>query len=271
MRRLFIVLAKIFGLLQFYRALVNFVQIGAAIGTLLSNGRVRYDGEPYIAGLIGVVMYFVISLGVAWILLMRTEWLANKLKVKEEGDFGEIKEGAILRTGAKLIGLYVMAYAIPTFVRNVLDYGAAGTGVFGIFFWTKVIPATLQLALGIFLTIKTDVVLAFIAKAEQIQETRRVFFAVLGFIALVIVLGLAIAKAQSRSCLNRAMMVRDDRQDVIIRNHTNASTVECEEAVTFHSETPNIPDAKDENTKPRWQRLTNSQDIGVETAPRLDR
>lgn len=215
MRRLFIVLAKIFGLLQLYWALATFMQVGFAI-SMMSRSSVMDDGGQYIAGLAGTVIYFVVSVGVALILLIRTDWLADKLKIQADGESGEIKEGTLLRSGVKLIGVYIVAHAIPSFARTVTDYGLLAGGILESHFWTRIIPAVLPLVLGTLLAIRADRVLALITKAEQ-AEGKRVISAGLVILVLVIMIGLFVASLTKYS----QSRVVSRRSTVTIHKDTN--------------------------------------------------
>ena len=166
MRRLFLVLAKLVGLLQLYWAFVNFMQIGFAVTMMLRSVPV---GQA-VSGLIGIVLYFCLSLGMAWMLLARTDWIADKLKILDEGESGILKDDVILRTGAQLIGLYVTVHAIPGFARAILDSRIFLSWHVGIHFWTKIIPAAIQLALGLFFTFKSRKVLEMITDKKDLTE-----------------------------------------------------------------------------------------------------
>lgn len=191
MRRLFIVLAKILGVLEGYTAFLNFMQVCIAFSSLFTR-----DASPIFPGLILTIVYLVSSLVMAWILLMRTAWLADILNLKEEGEFQGFKEDAIFRTGVKLIGVYVTVYAIPAFARAVLGYQVFTAGKAGSEFWIKLIPPLIQLIIGVFLTIRTEVVLALVEKAER-TDGRRIWLASVGVLALVIVIGLAVSVLRS--------------------------------------------------------------------------
>ena len=159
-------LAKLVWLLQLYWAFVNFIQIGFSITMMLRSVPV---GQA-VSGLIGIVLYFCLSLGMAWMLLARTDWIADKLKIQDEGESGILKDDVILRTGAKLIGLYVTVHAIPGFARAILDSRIFVSWHVGIHFWTKIIPAAIQLGLGLFFTFKSSKVLDLITEKKDLTE-----------------------------------------------------------------------------------------------------
>jgi hypothetical protein len=197
MRRLFITLAKLIGLLQLYWAIVTVVQIGSFVDILL-HGDATTPYRWHFATLMGTVFYLVLSLGAAWVCIKKTDWLANKLGLPDSCASGEVvvKEGDLLRTGVKLIGVYILAYAIPAFVRTMFGYGLFSGGKIGTDFWTNIIPSALQLFLGAFLAIRSERLIAFISTAEQ-TAPRRIFLTSLGFFVLVLLLGLAVSSQRS--------------------------------------------------------------------------
>lgn len=168
MRRLFLVLAKLVGLLQVYWAFVNFMQIGFAISMMIRSEPTEVG--QVLSGLIGVVLYFSLSLGMAWLLLARTDWIADKLKIRDEGESAVPPDDVILRTGVKLIGLYVTVYAIPGFAKAILESRLFIAWQVGIHFWTKILPAAIQLAIGLFFTFKSSKVLEWITRDKEMPE-----------------------------------------------------------------------------------------------------
>jgi hypothetical protein len=174
--------------LQVYTALINFAQVCVAFSSLFfSEGSSTYTSQTSLitSGLIVTLAYLILSLVIAWILLMRTAWLADKLNLKEDGEFQGFTEGSIFRTGVKLIGVYVMVFAIPAFARAILGYQVFTAGKAGTEFWIKLIPPLAQLIIGVFLTIRTEAVLALVEKAER-ADGRRISLISVGILSLLI-------------------------------------------------------------------------------------
>lgn len=168
MRRLFLVLAKLVGLLQVYWALVNFMQIGFILSMI---GR----SEPshfvqLIPSLVGIGLYFALSLGMAWLLLARTEWLADKVKIHDDEAIESLDKHPVLAVGVKLIGVYVTAYSIPSFVRVLLESRQILEGQLPLHLWNKIIPSALQLCLGLFMAMKSDKVIELITRKKDSTE-----------------------------------------------------------------------------------------------------
>ena len=168
MKRLFLVLAKLVGLFQVYWALVNFMQIGFTL-SMIGRSESTHFGQ-IVASLAGIVTYFVLSLGMAWLLLARTEWLADKLKIQDEAEIEGLDKRHILLVGVKLIGVYVTVYAIPSLARELLVSQRLWEGQIGLQVWSKIIPAALQLGLGLYLALKSETVVEIMTKKKNLAE-----------------------------------------------------------------------------------------------------
>lgn len=250
MKRLFTALAKIFGVYQLYWALLNLVQMAYALSafSLFARGPGDEDGGRQILGVILTIVYVGISLGMAWLLLTRTTWLADRLGLKEEGDLASFNEGTLFRAGMKLVGVYIVVHAIPALAKAVLDYRTFTEGLLGVELTTGILPVALQLALGVFLAVRTDRALALVAKAEQ-TDSRRLFLGGLGCLVLLIVLGLAVAWLHS---------VNYGRPWLAPRQGAEVSTV------VIHKDT-NTVEAGYWQSKPNWQQPTNWQGVSFST------
>lgn len=192
MRNLFLVLAKLTGILQAYWALTSVVQIGVLVGTLLSwNQAIGGTGRVLLA-LANAGVYLALALGGAWLLLMRTEWLADKLGIPAQDEPLGLQEKALLRAGVKLIGIYVLIHAIPAFVRTMFGYDTLTHGAPGVHFWRNVLPVALEVVLGALLVLRSVWVLYLIERTER-TDGRRVFLVGLAFFVLVLLLGLALS------------------------------------------------------------------------------
>ena len=168
MRRQFLVLAKLVGLLQLYWALDNFMRIGFTL-SMIGRSEPTQIGQIAVS-LIGIATYFALSLGMAGLLLARTEWLADKLKMADEPEIEGLDQPSVLLVGVTLIGVYVTVNAIPSLSRVLLDARHVWDGQFGLQLCNKIIPATLQLGLGLFLAMKSEKAVALITKKKESVE-----------------------------------------------------------------------------------------------------
>lgn len=83
----------------------------------LHSGWRRYEALEYlhfiswvyrfVVFVCGDMLSIALSLGMAWLLLARTEWLADKLKIRDEGGVEGVEKYPLMLIGVKLIGLYV--------------------------------------------------------------------------------------------------------------------------------------------------------------------
>ena len=124
MRRLFIVGAKLLGLLCLWWAIFTTIQI-------ISFGGMFFLGEKHDTNWVlavsatlygvGLLAYFVLAIWFAMILLLRTEWLAEKVGLEKDSELtGWPEEKKLLNLGVVLLGFYVLVYAIPDFVKSSL-------------------------------------------------------------------------------------------------------------------------------------------------------
>lgn len=115
MRRLFIVGAKIIGLICLFWAITTTLQIISYIG--MSFGGTPDNSLWYISILfyaMGATAYVILSLWFSIVLLFRTEWLATKIKLEKDSDLPHRPElNTLLNLGIILVGLYILASAIP--------------------------------------------------------------------------------------------------------------------------------------------------------------
>lgn len=122
MRRLFIVGAKIVGLVCLFWAITTALQFISYI--VFSIRGLLDDSFFYVSTLIfiiSVTAYLILSIWFSIVLLFRTEWLANKLKLEKDSDLPNWPElNTLLNLGIILAGLFILATAIPSLVRSTL-------------------------------------------------------------------------------------------------------------------------------------------------------
>lgn len=161
MRRLFLVFAKLLGLLQIYSVIMTPVQIW------LFFTMPAPDGSSLLINLIVASTCLVLAFGFAWLLLVRTEWLADKLGVQDATDVSDLERHPALSVGVQLLGIYFTVHVTPNLVRWILC--CYNTWALGLMrdFWGEIIPDSVQLGLGVFLMLASDKVVAMIAKKKR--------------------------------------------------------------------------------------------------------
>lgn len=128
MRQLFIVGAKLLGLLCLWWAISAATQIISYGGVIFSPS--SNWASAVLFGL-GLIAYFILAIWFAAILLIRTEWLADKVGVDKDSELGVWPgEKKLLNLGVMLLGFYVLVYAVPSFVQSSLT-------LFGMFLLTR--------------------------------------------------------------------------------------------------------------------------------------
>ena len=187
MRRIFIVLAKLIGLLQIYWGLTYLSSIALFIGQMARMESSEFGQLAIQMG--GILGFALLAFGMAWLLLARTEWIADKLKIKVDDQLPVLSDDVVLQAGIKVVGVYILANAIPGLVKAISEASAYGLWDGHLTtLWTKIIPSVLQVALALFLAIRTKHVLSLLAKGEKAQG-KKVIIGGLLILAVLILLG----------------------------------------------------------------------------------
>lgn len=193
MYALFIAFGRVFGLLQVYYGLAYITSMLPALSMMQ---RATSDATEPVTALTfsgttvalttgSMIATLILTFGVAWLLLFRSDWLADKLKVPEHGEQAPLSADAILHVGARLLGLFVIVHTIPDIVgklghmlsslRQIVSLrDSMGAGMMermiidGI--WTSLVAPGIKLALGLVLALKTDSVLNWIERKKKTTE-----------------------------------------------------------------------------------------------------
>ncbi len=194
MRRVFIVLAKIVGIVLLYQWLV-YLSSMLIIFSSLSDFSAGKDTNVFLQ-IVGVAGYIFLSVGVVWLLLIKTEWLADKLGINEDDLLPALTVNVAVRVGFKLIGIYIFLVAMPRIFNVIFRAGSYGwMGGLTKHIWTGALPAVVQVVLALFLMIRTDRVLRVIEKGEKTQGKHIVVVGLLVF-ALLVFVGFGVAKTK---------------------------------------------------------------------------
>ena len=192
MRTLFIAVGRVFGLLQAYYGLAYFTSVLPVISMMQRATRDvteevtarTFSGTTVALTAGSMAATLALTFGVAWLLLFRTEWLADKLKVPEHSAQAPLSPDALLHVGAILLGLFVIMQTVPDVVgqlghaisaighgslRDTMGPGVLQRMIFdGI--WSGLVASGIKLTLGLVLVLKTDSVLNWIDRRKQTTE-----------------------------------------------------------------------------------------------------
>lgn len=185
MRNIFIAVSKVFGLIQIYYGLHFIGSIVFLVQAL--NFSINHEGSfqstsssGFVFGVLSIIWMFVLPLVLAWLLIFKAEWLADKLKIPEQTEAEGLSKETLLLTGVILAGLYFTVQAAPTFVSATLkSFQDLKVGemssfefrnwIFDSFFRTVVAPA-LSLLFGLLLMFKASKVTALLTRHEKKTE-----------------------------------------------------------------------------------------------------
>lgn len=167
MRKLFLVLAKLLGLLQFFWAFMSILKIGSSAIPYYGVARTVLYSHAFF-GITGSLIYFVFQLGLAWVFLFHAEWLADKLKIVDDaGEDRAFDCRSVLPICVKVIGVYVTVYAIPCLAKTVIDINTAWIDSFPLQERGPLVSVLLQLVLGLLLTFRTAQIVSIITCHEH--------------------------------------------------------------------------------------------------------
>lgn len=191
MRRIFIVLAKLIGLLQLYWGLTYLASIPVFMGQM--TGIESNFGGGFLAKQVGgLLCYALISFAMAWLMLARTDWLAGRLNIQTDDQFPVVSDDVVLKAGIKIVGVYILVHAIPSLVKSVADSSSlALEGGWFRAIMSNILSPLLRAVISLLLLIRTEMVLSLIARGEK-ADGKRILTGGLALLALLILLVLAL-------------------------------------------------------------------------------
>jgi hypothetical protein len=171
MRNLFIVLAKVVGLLQIARCLVYVEAIIRHIYHVCRMSMFTNPIEGY-ENMLDVYLTTCLYLGFAWVLLYRTSWIADQLRFSEDETLLP-EPSPLLYMGVKLLGLFILVDTLPNFIYTVINTRGLSPDSVITFFWTRILSILLKLVFGLFLVMKTKTVQTQVSAGSKEFESRR--------------------------------------------------------------------------------------------------
>lgn len=165
MKPLFLVLAKLTGLLHLYWTLSLLLQMAMMFSTVGQIGSMEIGAQTIFA--LGFLLYSALAIWIAWILLARTDWLAGKLGIQDSVAIEIPAPATLLLVGVQLIGIYVTVNAIPGLVRALIYLRtiAAHFRLFDVL--SNLVSPLILLLLGLTLALRAPRVVALISRQEN--------------------------------------------------------------------------------------------------------
>jgi hypothetical protein len=168
-RNLFIVLAKVVGLLQIPTALQYLNYLILFFCQAVYNENQWYEFGKSSIFITGNILGIGLAVGLAWALLFHTNWIADRLALPE-GESNWPKPDSLLYMGIKLLGLFVLVGAIPVFINVTVNPKVIDSENFFPHFWNRIFPSILKLAFGLLLVFKTTKIIELISRDSKPKE-----------------------------------------------------------------------------------------------------
>ena len=138
--------------------------------------------------LISVGFYFV----VAWMLIFKTDWVADKVKVSKDEPLCEsLGRSSLFSMGIQLLGIYTLVTAISSSILFITrESSLSGAFIAGL-------PWIVQICLSVICILKVDALVRFIA-----DKTNAKWLKVLAFVLLALLVFIVLARIAVRSILD---------------------------------------------------------------------
>ena len=164
MKNLFLVFAKLLGLVLLYLVLITSFQIIGLFFWALGD----HPPVPQLAaGLLLSLLALFASLAAVWILLVRTEWLAGKLNLNTEAPLGAFTPDSALVVGLTLIGVYLAVRSLSQIAATAVNLLHPGTQYPEFHVLRQFLPGLVQLAAGLLLSVKARAIAARLAPSPR--------------------------------------------------------------------------------------------------------
>lgn len=178
MRSLFIVISKVWGLMQALAGVTYILMLFPMISLLGRNKELvdaeaslatTFHGEHITLSVISLSAMVLVTFAFAWLLIFRADWLADKLKIPDAGAQTPPSVKVLLYAGVKLIGVFLVVQGIPLLAQTLsgLRYGRMIDG----YIWSVMTLPALRLVLGLGLVIKTQWVVKFVLREASQNNT----------------------------------------------------------------------------------------------------
>jgi len=167
MRNIFCAVCKIVGLLLVY---TSFSSISTALFFVGAVHGMAPGGSIGGGFAFGMLVYAIVSLGLAWTLILKTEWVADKLRVSSESEAPFKVDAGIFPTCVRGIGVYLVVTAVPLLIQTCGNAGSLSLS-YGFNPWLGInfLPALLKVIFACLLLFKTKYFIAIVEKGEKLE------------------------------------------------------------------------------------------------------
>jgi|GEM_PF-6605420 len=166
MRNIFLVAAKLIGIIQLLLAFGNSMQMTVFVLNVKNT-------TPYVAIIMGFAP-LAVSIILAWTLLFKTERLADWLNISRDLEKPLLENVSMLYIGTKLIGLYIMIGGVTQFSKSLCDLlRVKQDSIYSAVFqhsWLAIIPGLVQITLGLLLLLWTNKIVVWIGCNRKTHE-----------------------------------------------------------------------------------------------------
>ena len=176
------------GFWMLYACSLNLV---SALVSFIQMIQTRERGHFAISGAL-MLLNAGLYLFIAWLLIFRTDWVADKVRVQRGGSSHDAQtQTTLLPVGIRLIGLYILLMAIPALVYLIIDSPHTqiveqnpGWGIEAVI---SGIPLVIQIFLSTTCVIKPNHVMKFIANGTEAKWPKIIAIILLavGFLVLL--------------------------------------------------------------------------------------
>ena len=180
MRNVFIVLAKLIGILQLYWGISYLAALNMTYSQMKNiqlSKTIPQDSDGI--QILPILGYILLTFSMSYLLIICTEWLADILRIKENEDYKKLPINLILQAGIKLIGIYIVALAIPQVFKSLSEWvftvkqysSSMHDSMHAQGFFSSIVPLLLKICLGLFATLKTNTIIRIITKDQKAEQS----------------------------------------------------------------------------------------------------
>jgi len=208
MRNIFNALIKVIGIWMIYLGIEQLIKSVYHILTTIIANRMqippawmpKFEAWSYVY-LMCSGLYFIL----AWVLIFKTDWVADKAKVpKDENQCTPLDRSALLPIGIQLVGFYFLLIAIPDLVYGLYDSSSEGIDrAYSIWHFVYVnFTCLVQICLAIMCVFKANAIVKFVSDKSNLSWTKMAALSLLASGILVILIRIIVsALAQNLSLI----------------------------------------------------------------------